>query len=730
MRTRWSGTLQLLILLVLCVLVESHREILLHSSIVDTRNHRGWRNHSQFLGLDDPRKLLFLIHFDSRVDVEEFRKVSGLALNHYLPWNSYLERMTHLEAHQLEERFPEIQWIGFLESQHKLSPLFQENHPQEIVWLRVWIHESCSTEERDSLLQTLDLEPYEFVDKFRLMVDVKQGSSALKVAHELVEHSCVWFLEPQVRVRLHNAFAKEIILENEETVVDYSRKVGLFTWEHKLQGEGQIVGVADSGLNVDNCYFAQSENLNYLSSFRKFVNNASAEFMTCAQDVALNRKVVQYVMFRDHSDAKGPKAGHGTHVAGSVAGFPINGHESQNFKHSGVASMAKLAFFDLSSSESDDLDLPQRLGENLFSWAYSTGARIHSNSWGTEIGVYNTEAYEVDAFAFEKKDFLPIFSAGNYGGCGSFSTVTSPSIAKNALSIGATLNSFKSWKRFKDDVFVKEFFDSFPNDFSQESVAYFSSQGPALDGRLKPDIMAPGMYIASASSDSGKPSCSNEAAISNLKYFGGTSQAVPLVSGAAALVRQYFMEGFFPSGLRNLNNAFSPSASLIKAILINSAVEMKGVKHTFSETQECSSSRILLSSRPSVMTGAGRLFLHSALYFSDEDSRSRYLHVPSMCSSCQKEYFDTFLGHQRNFFTSFCVFPNPNEEIRITLVWTDPPSSLLSSRDLVNDLDLFVLFNGQNISGNCNFLPLLLLLTCLQHKDHTLTRLITLDQTT
>jgi hypothetical protein len=130
------------------------------------------------------------------------------------------------------------------------------------------------------------------------------------------------------------------------------------------------------------------------------------------------------------------------------------------------------------------------------------------------------------------------------------------------------------------------------------------------------------------------------------------------------------------------------------------------------------------------MTGAGRLFLHSALYFSDEDSRSRYLHVPSMCSSCQKEYFDTFLGHQRNFFTSFCVFPNPNEEIRITLVWTDPPSSLLSSRDLVNDLDLFVLFNGQNISGNCNFLPLLLLLTCLQHKDHTLTRLITLDQTT
>jgi subtilisin family serine protease len=55
----------------------------------------------------------------------------------------------------------------------------------------------------------------------------------------------------------------------------------------------------------------------------------------------------------------------------------------------------------------------------------------------------------------------------------------------------------------------------------------------------------------------------------------GTSMATPLTAGSVALVRQYFMQGYSPAGVRNPSYGFTPSAALVKSILINSAQPMQ-----------------------------------------------------------------------------------------------------------------------------------------------------------
>jgi hypothetical protein len=80
--------------------------------------------------------------------------------------------------------------------------------------------------------------------------------------------------------------------------------------------------------------------------------------------------------------------------------------------------------------------------------------------------------------------------------------------------------------------------------------------------------------------------------------------AAPQVAGAALLARQYFMDGFYPSGYRNASAGFIPSGPLLKAVLVAGSDAMRGVSRVNGEP---------LEPPPSQFQGFGRVNLAKSL---------------------------------------------------------------------------------------------------------------------
>lgn len=289
-------------------------------------------------------------------------------------------------------------------------------------------------------------------------------------------------------------------------------------------------------------------------------------------------------------------SGHGTHVTGSVLG---NGSASANLAGvsqpvRGLASGARLVFQAI-EQEMKWLDASnqQRYGrylltgipndlKTLFGDAYDRGARIHSNSWGGgDPGAYDAQCEQLDEFVWGHKDFCVLFANGNDGsdadGNGVINpmSVSAPATAKNCISVGASenlrpgfdTNTYGGW--WPGDYPVAPYRND-PMANNPDQMAAFSSRGPTRDGRIKPDVAAPGTYILSTRSTMIASNNQGWSALPQSRlyfYMGGTSMATPLTAGAVALVREY---------LRTRQAIANPSAALLKATLIAGARRVPG----------------------------------------------------------------------------------------------------------------------------------------------------------
>ncbi|KAL6765462.1 peptidase S8/S53 domain-containing protein [Haematococcus lacustris] len=112
------------------------------------------------------------------------------------------------------------------------------------------------------------------------------------------------------------------------------------------------------------------------------------------------------------------------------------------------------------------------------------------------------------------------------------------------------------------------------------NALFFSSYGATLssnasmaltqDVRIKPEVMAPGSLL-SAWSDNGY---TGRMDMCETLALAGTSMASASATGAATLVRQYFTDGYYPTGARVRSDAFNPSASLLRAMLVAGTTNM------------------------------------------------------------------------------------------------------------------------------------------------------------
>ena len=437
-----------------------------------------------------------------------------------------------------------------------------------------------------------------------------------------------------------------------------------------IRGEGQLIAIVDTGLDYNSCFFAEPDN-----SAPPFNTGTPAGGLQWQNVDLSRRKVVAYDFLYScdqYPNAPGcdrpgvagslDNQGHGTHAAGAAAGD--RGAPVTHDLHDAIAPAAKLIVQDAGYLPTGDtcaqlpgLRCPLDL-YRVFEQAYRQGARIHSNSWGDRQGAnafqnppranYPQSARDVDAFIWDHPDSLVLFNTGNLGG-GSVSppsSLSAPGSAKNTVQVGGTRATGN------DD----------------DRISSFTLFGPTIDGRIKPDLVGPARVTAADIDFDNNPNTCDATRQS------GTSWASPTLAGAAALVRQYFIEGFYPKGVRDAAASMTPSAALMKATLIAAA---RPALWRWTGTSD-----VAALPTPSMEQGWGFPVLDDVLFFAGDTRKLKVVDVP----------LANGLGVGQS--STVRVKAKPGTPLKAVLVWTDPPGTARGATDatpqLVNDLDLRV----------------------------------------
>lgn len=141
--------------------------------------------------------------------------------------------------------------------------------------------------------------------------------------------------------------------------------------------------------------------------------------------------------------------------------------------------------------------------------------------------------------------------------------------------------------------------------------------------------------------------------------------ACPTAAGATALIRQYFVDGYYPSGERNANDSFIPSGSLMKAMLLHSGKKLN--RRVF-----YNGSFYNLHDYPSINQGYGRVTLDNVLNFGPSEEAYASLFVRGGARPDDK-YFVMLNATTPIHYYTILTHPEESSPLRVTMAYTDIP---------------------------------------------------------